>query len=95
MPPLSKVTLKSGGYLTLSVSNADACQFLKGSDTPATFQRPEVHAAFTNAGRESPAFPVNQICLGYITLNGVGLASREIRPCWALAQASTDHCFPL
>lgn len=61
--------------------------------TLAVRRRPEVHAAFTNAGRESPAFPVNQICLGYITLDGVGLASREIRPCWALAQASTDHCF--
>lgn len=39
--PLSKVTLKSGGYLTLSVSNADACRFLKGSDTPVAFQCPQ------------------------------------------------------
>lgn len=31
-------------------------------------RRPKVRAAFTNASRESLAFPVNQICLGYIAL---------------------------
>lgn len=65
------------------------------STTLAVRRRPEVRAAFTNASREIPAFPVNQICLGYIALSGTGLASREIQPCWALAQASTYHCFPL